>query len=56
MANLSRSPLFPVTDNMPGNVRGAMDCWFGYGADITAVRVGRNGVEVVWHDDAAKNK
>lgn len=47
MANLSRNPLFPVTDNMPTNIRGGMGYWFGYGADFTVVRVGQNGVETI---------
>ncbi len=32
MLSLSRNPLFPVVNNMHGNVDGALGYWFGYGA------------------------
>lgn len=32
MVSLSRNPLFPVTVNLRGNVRGALGYWCGYGA------------------------
>lgn len=38
MASLSRNPLFPMTDNLPGNVHGGLGCWLGYGAMYYVVK------------------
>ena len=32
MADLSRNPLFPVTNNLRSNIRGGFGYWFGYGS------------------------
>lgn len=41
MGALSRNPLFPVTDNLPSNVNGAIGYWFGYGSSVRVVTVGK---------------
>ncbi len=37
MTVLSRNPLFPVTNNLQGNVKGALGYWFGYGSSFYSV-------------------
>lgn len=37
MTSLSRNPLFPMTENMPSNVNGALGYWFGYGSCVERV-------------------
>ena len=39
MADLSRNPLFPVTNNLEGNVKGGLGYWFGYGATYYRVTI-----------------
>ena len=39
MLSLSRIPLFPVTNNMAGNVSGALGFWQGWGSSYYMVRV-----------------
>lgn len=39
MADLSRNPLFPVTTNLNGNVKGGLGFWFGYGATYYHVTI-----------------
>lgn len=33
LSDLSRNPFFPMTDNLPSNMHGALGYWFGYGCD-----------------------
>lgn len=39
MIELSRNPLFPVTNNLHSNVSGALGYWFGYGSAFGSVIV-----------------
>ena len=36
-----RNPLFNTMQNLPGNVRGGLGCWLGYGAAYYVVQAGR---------------
>ncbi|MGN1263454.1 MAG: DUF4249 domain-containing protein [Prevotella sp.] len=37
ITSLSRNPLFPITNNLPSNVSGALGFWFGYGTDTRII-------------------
>ena len=39
MATLSRNPLFPMNDNLPSNINGALGYWFGYGSSFYSIVV-----------------
>ncbi len=48
MASLSRNPLFPVTKNLQGNVKGALGYWFGYGSTFYFVRLSDHTDGLPW--------
>jgi len=39
--SISRNPLFPVAENIKGNVKGALGSWCGYGATVYTLHIGQ---------------
>lgn len=39
VSSLSRNPLFPVTEGLPSNVKGAMGYWLGYGSNQYLIEI-----------------
>lgn len=52
MVALSRNPLFPVTKNLQGNVKGALGYWFGYGSTFYNVRISYHMDGLPWEATA----